>query len=120
MTADDEFRSEAQAWLRAHAPAMRARLDAATSAREHFEASRAWQQQLFDGGWAGITWPVEYGGRNGTAAQAAIFAQEQARFAVSAGFVASTVGMVGPVLLRHGTASRSAASTAGTPWPRSH
>ena len=36
-------------------------------------------------------------------AQAAIFAEEQGRFAVSAGFVASTIGMVGPVLLRHGT-----------------
>ena len=49
----------------AHAPAMRARLDAATSDREHFEASRAWQQELFDGGWAGIAWPAEYGGRGG-------------------------------------------------------
>ena len=29
--------------------------------------------------------------------------EEQARFGVSAGFVASTIGMVGPVLLRHGT-----------------
>ena len=82
---------------------MRARLDAAASDREHFEASRAWQQELFDGGWAGIAWPAEYGGRGGTGAQAALFAQEQARFSVSAGFVASTIGMVGPVLLRHGT-----------------
>ena len=108
MTADDAFRSEARAWLEAHAPAMRQRLDAATSAREHFDASRAWQQELFDGGWAGIAWPAEYGGRGGTPAQAAAFAQEQAAFSVSSGFVASTIGMVGPVLLRHGTDEQKA------------
>ena len=38
----------------------------ATTDREHFDASRAWQQELFDGGWAGIAWPAEYGGRGGT------------------------------------------------------
>ena len=103
MTDADTFRSEARNWLRAHAPLLRARLDSASSDREHFEASRAWQQELFDGGWAGIAWPVAYGGRGGTPAEAALFAEEQARFSVSAGFVASTIGMVGPVLLRHGT-----------------
>ena len=60
---------------------MRARLEAATNDREHFEAGRAWQRQLFDGGWAGISWPAEYGGRGATPAQATIFAEEQARFA---------------------------------------
>ena len=33
---------------------------------EHFEAGRAWQRELFDGGWAGVAWPREYGGRGGT------------------------------------------------------
>jgi alkylation response protein AidB-like acyl-CoA dehydrogenase len=100
---DATFRAEARAWLAVHAPATRERLDAAATDRERFDASRAWQRTLFDGGWAGITWPVEYGGRGGTARQASIFAEEQARFRVSSGFVASTVGMVGPTLLRFGT-----------------
>jgi alkylation response protein AidB-like acyl-CoA dehydrogenase len=100
---DQRFRVEAAAWLGAHAPAARARIDAASTAREHFEAGRAWQRALFDGGFAGVSWPREYGGRGGTAEQSRIFAEEQARFAVSAGFVASTVGMVGPTLLRFGS-----------------
>jgi alkylation response protein AidB-like acyl-CoA dehydrogenase len=100
---DEEFRSEARAWLQAHAPAMRARRAAATNDRALFDAGREWQRELFDGGWAGIAWPVEYGGRGLTPAHASIFAEEQARFGVSAGFIASTVGMVGPVLLTHGS-----------------
>jgi len=86
----------------------RARLDAATTDREHFDASRAWQQELFDGGWAGVAWPAEFGGRGATSTQATIFGQEQAQFSVSAGFVASTIGMVGPVLLRYGTDEQKA------------
>ena len=103
MEDDETFRAHARAWLADHAPATRARLDAAATDRERFEASRGWQRALFDGGWAGITWPVEYGGRGGTAREASIFAEEQAQFRVSSGFVASTVGMVGPTLLRFGT-----------------
>src|SRR5262245_34973331 len=68
-----EFRADARAWLAEHAPATRAQIDAATTDVERFEASRAWQRTLFDGGWAGITWPVEFGGRGGTAREASIF-----------------------------------------------
>jgi len=85
---------------------MRARRAAATSEREHFEANRAWQRELFDAGWAGISWPREFGGRGASPEWAAIFAEEQRRRDVSAGFVGSTIGMVAPVLLRYGTAAQ--------------
>jgi alkylation response protein AidB-like acyl-CoA dehydrogenase len=100
---DPGFCAAATTWLDAHAPGMRARLDAATTDRDHFDTGRSWQQELADGGWAGIAWPTAYGGRGGTAEEAGFFAREQARHAVSVGFVASTVGMVGPVLLSFGT-----------------
>jgi alkylation response protein AidB-like acyl-CoA dehydrogenase len=108
MDPDDGFRAEAATWLARNAPAMRARLDVASNDREHFAAGRAWQRAVFDAGWAGVTWPRAYGGRGATPAQAAIFAEEQARFAVSAGFVASTIGMVGPTLLRYGNDAQRA------------
>ena len=106
MQPDDRFRAEARAWLEEHAPPLRARREAATNDREQFDAGRAWQRELFDGGWAGVAWPVEYGGRGAPPAQASIFAEEQAALGVSAGFVGSTIGMVGPVLLSHGSVAQ--------------
>ena len=45
---------------------MSAELEAA-----HVQECRDWQATLADNGWAGITWPKEYGGRGGTVAAGA-------------------------------------------------
>jgi len=37
---------------------------------------RAWQRQLADGGYVGVTWPVEYGGAGGVPAQRVIVEHE--------------------------------------------
>ena len=111
---DAGFRAEARAWLEAHA---RPRApDESNLARyrflgdpspeadaEHVRRCKEWQHTLYDGGWAGITWPKEHGGRGGTPAQARTFAQEQARFDVPTGVFAVGIGMVGPTLIAHGT-----------------
>src|SRR5262245_50964026 len=73
-----------------------------------FEHGRAWQRLLFDGGWAGITWPEEHGGRGLTPAHARVFAEEQAAVGASSGFVASTIDMLGPALLAHGSPEQEA------------
>jgi len=104
------FRAEARAWLEAHAAPRRGEGDWSRGPREHtpeaeqehFERCRAWQRSLFDGGWAGITWPRRFGGRGGTPAQAVIFAEELAAFDATSGFLASTIDLVGPALLQHG------------------
>jgi alkylation response protein AidB-like acyl-CoA dehydrogenase len=69
----------------------------------HVRACQEWQRTLFDGGWAGVTWPTEYGGRGGTAIEQAIVNQEMARFEVGGGALSVGVGMVGPTLLAWGT-----------------
>ncbi len=109
--ADRAFRLEARAFLETRAPVrppgvsssplgkeMSAELEA-----EHVQECRDWQATLAEGGWAGITWPAEYGGRGGTVAQARIFAQEEARFLVSSGAFMVAIGMVGPTIITHGT-----------------
>ena len=69
---------------------------------EHAKESRAWQALLFENGWAGITWPKEWGGRGGTQAQARIFAEEQAKFDVAVGPFKVAETMVGPTIMAHG------------------
>ena len=39
----------------------------------------AWERELADGGWLGITWPVEYGGRGGTLEEELVFLEEHFR-----------------------------------------
>ena len=104
------FRAEAFEWLSAHASlktACSAPPASMTDAyspgeRDHLRSSKEWQATLYDGGWAGITWPKEYGGRGGTPIQSVIFAQEQARFDVPGSIFSQGIGMAGPAILAHG------------------
>jgi alkylation response protein AidB-like acyl-CoA dehydrogenase len=108
------FRAEARSWLATRAqprsdvdvvmallrsPAMQAQADET----EHVRKCREWQATLYEGGWAGITWPREYGGRGGTPMHQVIFNQEQAAFDVETGVFMVGIGMVGPTLMAHGT-----------------
>ena len=105
-----EFRAEVRAFLEAHAPrrqpssmwAVNFHTDEDTQARA-FEEGRRWQQRLSEHGLAGLTYPVEYGGRGGPSWQEAIYHQEAAGYAASAGFISSTMSMLGPTLLRWGS-----------------
>jgi len=76
LTPDEvAFRDEARTWLREHLPT-EARPPDGQPMREF---DLAWQQTLHAGGWAGINWPVEYGGRGLTDVQQMIWYEEFAR-----------------------------------------
>lgn len=70
---------------------------------EYFERCRAWQQTVFDRGFAGITWSPEYGGRGGQSWQQAIYREEESRYDVTSGFLTSTIALAGAALHGHGT-----------------
>ncbi len=72
-------------------------------AEEYFNAGRAWQRRLFEHGWAGLTWPREYGGGGGEPWQARIFSEVAVGYEEAPGFIGATIAMLGPTLLRHGT-----------------
>jgi alkylation response protein AidB-like acyl-CoA dehydrogenase len=104
------FRAEARAWLEANAIPKGHPDDfsagiwsSAYSEDVLIKRTREWQGRLYDGGWAGITWPTSVGGRGGRPIESVIFNQEQARFGVAVGVFTVAIGMVGPTLLRHGT-----------------
>lgn len=113
---DAAFVAEARAFLAANASLRSGeadwsngpRGDSDAAQREFFDRCRSWQATLFDHGFAGISWPREHGGRGGTAWQSVVFAHEQARYDATAGFIAATIGMVGSMLLAHGTEPQKA------------
>jgi alkylation response protein AidB-like acyl-CoA dehydrogenase len=105
------FRAEARAFLGSHARLRQGKGDRSRirvgpegiAGDAHVRRCKEWQRTLYDGGWAGITWPAEHGGRGGTAMEQVIFNQEQARYDVSTGVFAVAIGMTGPTLIAHGT-----------------
>ena len=72
-----EFRDELREWLAGHTPGEEPRDDQDAA----FAFRKEWQRSLFDSGWAAVHWPSEYGGRDATLMQSAIFFEEMGRIA---------------------------------------
>jgi alkylation response protein AidB-like acyl-CoA dehydrogenase len=92
------FRDELRTWLEANHPGREPAGDEAA-----FAFRRAWQQQLHAAGWAGVSWPAEYGGRGATLIEQAIYNEEIVR--AKAPQTANVLGLAmgGPTVIAHGT-----------------
>ncbi|MDH3755372.1 MAG: acyl-CoA dehydrogenase family protein [Acidimicrobiia bacterium] len=103
------FRAEAIEFLEAHEAEVPGHdlaafaTDEPEAARAHVDRGRRWQRIKHDHGWAGLTWPIEHGGRGLSSILAGIFAQEEKARVDAAGVFAVGIGMVGPTLIAHGT-----------------
>lgn len=64
---------------------------------------RAWSAQLDDAGYAGLTWPKEYGGAGAPYSQQAIFLEETGRAGAPPHIGTIGLGMAGPTILAHGS-----------------
>jgi alkylation response protein AidB-like acyl-CoA dehydrogenase len=107
------FRSECRTWLEANAPHRSASgehgvLSLFRSAPDDLVVAKAWQARKADAGWAGLTWPVEYGGRGASPMQQVIFNQEVSAFDVPEVLFAIGVLMAGPTLIAHATPEQQA------------
>jgi alkylation response protein AidB-like acyl-CoA dehydrogenase len=102
--ADERLRAELRAWLADHPPP--AVTVAAT--RADAETLRAWQRTLHAGGWVGIHWPVEHGGRGASPVQLAIYHEELARAGAPPLLGRAGITLVGPTLMAHGTEAQRA------------
>lgn len=91
------FRDELRAWLADNHPG-----DAPEGEDESYAYRRAWQRTLYDAGWAAVHWPREYGGRDASLVEAAIFNEELAR--ARAPFPANVLGLLlaGPTIMTWG------------------
>jgi alkylation response protein AidB-like acyl-CoA dehydrogenase len=82
------FREGVRAWLRDNLPA---------------EPGREWSRKLYDAGYAGLTWPVEYGGRGEPYSHQAIVLEEFARAEAPQHMGVIGLGMAGPTIMAHGS-----------------
>ena len=100
-----EYRAKVRAWLEEHkdeAPVLRGE-GAIEDEEAAIVAHRAWQRQLAEAGFVGLTWPKEYGGQGLGPLEQVISNQEIARAGVPGILDAIGVGMLGPTIIAHGT-----------------
>jgi alkylation response protein AidB-like acyl-CoA dehydrogenase len=95
---EQAFRDDLRGWLAANDPGPEPEGDEAG-----FEFRRDWQRRLHEAGWAGLSWPEEFGGRGATLVEQAIFNEELAR--ARAPQMANVLGLAmgGPTVIAHGT-----------------
>jgi len=82
------FRAKVRAWLAENLPA---------------ETGPEWSRKMFDAGYAGLTWPEEYGGRGAPYSHQAIALEEFARAGAPNHMNVIALGMAGPTIMAHGT-----------------
>ena len=103
---EEQYRDEVRAWLGANLPRDREGIeDGASENMDQWMAFlKDWQRKLYEAGWAGISWPKEYGGQGATINEQLIFTEEMARAkAPNSMNVAIGIELVGPGIIHHGT-----------------
>jgi alkylation response protein AidB-like acyl-CoA dehydrogenase len=103
LTSEEQaFRDEVRTWLAENHPGPAPEGDDSAQ----FEFQRQWQRTMHEAGWAGVSWPKEYGGRGASLLEQTIFYSEMAR--AKAPRPANILGLVmgGPVVMAHGDESQ--------------
>jgi alkylation response protein AidB-like acyl-CoA dehydrogenase len=102
----DTFRQSARAWLAEHAP----KAPPPPDGPESRTYALAWQRAQARGGWAGIAWPKEMGGRGATVLEQIVWFEEYARAAAPSPLGPTFVGLnhAGPTLIACGSPEQKA------------
>ncbi|MFN2616342.1 MAG: acyl-CoA dehydrogenase family protein [Thermoleophilaceae bacterium] len=95
---EQAFRDELRGWLEENHPG-----EEPTEEDEAFDWRRDWQRQLHRQGYAGLSWPKEYGGKGATPIEQAIFGEEMTRAKAPSPLNVLGLVMGGPVVIAHGT-----------------
>ncbi|MGH0030313.1 MAG: acyl-CoA dehydrogenase [Myxococcota bacterium] len=101
----DAFRAQVRAWLAEHVPAEPL---PSFDTQEGFEAHRAWEHVLNEGGYAMVPWPVEYGGRGCDLLEWLIFEEEYYRAGAPKRVNQNGIFLLGPTIMEYGTPEQKA------------
>lgn len=101
----EHFRQECRDWLADNVPRERRPLEGL--AMREFDL--AWQRRQYDGGWAGISWPKELGGRGASVLELLVWYEEYARAgAPPPGAMFVALSHAGPTLIAAGSDAQKA------------
>ena len=106
-----KFRKEASDWLSANAEKKEhsrdvyrpAELTGEGGESSALQDAKDWMTKKYEAGWACLHWPKEYGGRDATAIERVIWAQEESKYKVPGGFHEIGQGMAGPTMMLYAT-----------------
>ena len=100
--APETFRSRALAWLEKVAPTYGRAARKGLSEGQDLALGRRYLAARFDAGFAGINWPVEFGGQGLGHIEKIAFDTEEMRFGMPVGYFGISLGMPVPILIRYG------------------
>jgi len=102
--AEQQFRDELRAWLADNLPEpWQGSPSGSETDTAHIAYLRDWQKRIYEGGWAGISWPKEFGGRGSSFIEQAIFHEEMARCGAPEQIGIIGLSLVGPTIIAAGT-----------------
>ncbi len=112
LTAQDaEFRDEVRTWLHEHIRGPFAGLSGRGgpgSDEVPFDVEVAWERELASGGWIGLAWPAEFGGRGASLTQQVVFHMEYAASEAQNRLPNMGETLLGPTLIAFGTRAQQA------------
>ena len=96
----DAFRAECRAWLEDNVP--KEALPSGDT-REGYALHLEWEHKLFDAGWAAVSWPKKYGGREASLFEWLIFEEEYYRAGAPSRVTQNGIFLLAPTLFEFGT-----------------
>jgi alkylation response protein AidB-like acyl-CoA dehydrogenase len=100
----DEIRESLTDWLRAHlTPEVISAGHAGMISTATLEVLRSWNRTLADAGWAAISWPAEYGGRDASVAEQLAFHEVMTGFQAPGAVNVIGVANIAPAIMAVGT-----------------
>jgi len=104
----ETFRSEIRSWLNGAVPDRWRHEREQLSPPQVREIQQHWDVLLHESGYAGLAWPIEYGGRGMGAVEELIYYEESARANAPEGFGRIGRVLAGPTIIARGTAGQRA------------
>ena len=99
------MRSELRAWMERNLADWRDEIGVELSGdtREGFEQQLRWERRLHEARWSAVSWPREYGGRDGTLWDWLIFEEEYWRAGAPQRVVQNGLQILAPSIFEHGS-----------------